>query len=296
MNDQITRRAFAKTTIAAAAGLAAAGQAEAHENNNSTFNGVTIGAQSYSFRDRPVDEAIAGMKKVGFGLCEMWSGHIEPTQGMRGPEGRAKLREFRRTAPLSDFEKTGQAFHEAGINLYAYNYSFRDDYTDEEIERGFEMAKALGARVITASGQVSVCKRVDRFAKRYNMRVGMHNHSRIHENEFATPKDFDAARMGTTHIAINLDIGHFVAAGFDPIDYIQRHHDDIVTLHIKDRKRDQGENVSFGEGDTPIKEVLQLLRDSKFDIPADIEYEYKAPDTVAEVAKCFDYCKQALEA
>ncbi len=296
MTHTITRRAFAKTTSAGAAGLAAIGHAEAHETNNSTFNGVTIGAQSYSFRDRPVDEAIAAMKKVGFGLCEMWSGHMEPLRESRGPEGRAKLREFRLNAPLSKYEKIGQAFHEAGINLYAYNYSFKEDFSDEEIERGFEMAKALGAKVITASGQVSVSKPVDKVAKRFDMRVGMHNHSRIRENEFATPKDFDAARMGTTHIAINLDIGHFVAAGFDPVDYIQRHHGDIVTLHIKDRKRNQGENVSFGDGDTPITEVLHLLRDSKFDIPADIEYEYKAPDTVAEVGKCFSYCKKALEA
>ncbi len=296
MTHKITRRAFAKTTSAGAAALAAIGHAEAHETNDSTFNGVTIGVQSCSFRDRPVDEAIAAMKKVGFGLCEMWSGHMEPLREMRGPEGRAKLREFRLTAPLSKYEKIGQAFHEAGVNLYAYNYSFKEDFSDEEIERGFEMAKALGAKVITASGQVSVSKRVDKVAKRFDMRVGMHNHSRIRENEFATPKDFDAARMGTSHIAINLDIGHFVAAGFDPVDYIQRHHGDIVTLHIKDRKRNQGENVSFGDGDTPITEVLHLLRDSKFDIPADIEYEYKAPDTVAAVGECFDYCKKALEA
>jgi sugar phosphate isomerase/epimerase len=123
----------------------------------------------------------------------------------------------------------------------------------------------------------------------------MHNHSRIRENEFATPDDFAAARKGMSeYIAINLDIGHFVAAGFDPVEYIKGHHADILTLHIKDRKKDQGPNVPFGEGDTPIKEVLALLRDSKYAIPANIEYEYEGEDTVAEVRKCFEYCKQAL--
>ncbi len=296
MTRTTTRRQFTQTVFTGAVGLTAASCAAAHETNGSTFKGVTVGAQSYSFRDRPVEEAIAAMKEVGFGLCEMWSGHMEPLRETRGAaDGRAKLREYRLTTPLSRYEKIGRAFHEAGIDLYAYNYSFRDDFTDEEIERGFEMAKALGAKVITASGHVSVSKRVDRYAKRYDIPVGMHNHSRIRENEFATPKDFDAARMGASHIAINLDIGHFVAAGFDPIDYIERHHGDIVALHIKDRKRNQGENTAFGEGDTPITEVLQLLRDRNFKIPANIEYEYKGADTVAEVKKCFNYCKQALE-
>ena len=92
----------------------------------------------------------------------------------------------------------------------------------------------------------------------------------------------------------NLDIGHFTAANFDALDYLSKHHADIVTLHIKDRKRDQGDNLPFGQGDTPIKPVLQLLREKKLSIPANIEYEYKGEDAVAEVRKCFEYCKAAL--
>jgi len=67
-----------------------------------------------------------------------------------------------------------------------------------------------------------------------------------------------------------------------------------VTLHIKDRKKDHGANLPFGEGDTPIKEVLKTLEEDRWPIPANIEYEYKGGDTVEEVKKCYEYCKAAL--
>jgi sugar phosphate isomerase/epimerase len=291
----LSRRTFNQLALTSSAALALPSHAEA--KIDSTFHGVTIGVQSYSFRDRLLDEAIAGMKEVGIGLCEMSQGHMEDREDAQKPGGRERLRQWRLSVPLAEFEAAGQKFRDAGIDLHAYNYSFKDDFTDQEIERGFEMAKALGARVITASANVATSKRIDPLAKRYKIRVGMHNHSRIRPNEFATPADWDAARKGMSeYIAINLDIGHFAAAGFDPLDYLAKHHGDIVTLHIKDRKKNQGDNVPFGEGDTPIKEVLALLRDKQYPIPANIEYEYKGEDTIAEMKKCFAYCKAALTA
>jgi sugar phosphate isomerase/epimerase len=201
------------------------------------------------------------------------------------------------TVPLDEFKKVRSKFDQAGIELYAYNLSFRDDFTDAEVERGFEMAKALGVSILTASSNVSTAKRVDPFAKRAKVRVGMHNHSAIRENEFATPDDFAKALAGASkYIAINLDIGHFTAANFEAVDFLNRNHDRIVTLHIKDRKRNQGDNVPFGQGDTPIKEVLGLLKKKKWKIPANIEYEYKGEDTVEEVRRCLQYCKNALGA
>ncbi len=124
----------------------------------------------------------------------------------------------------------------------------------------------------------------------------MHNHSNVKDpEEFATPESFAKAMEGNPNILINLDIGHMTAANYDAVDYLQKHHDKIVTLHIKDRKKDQGPNVPFGEGDTPIKAVLQMLRQNKnWGIPAMIEYEYKGTDPVVEVRKCYEYMKAQL--
>ena len=124
----------------------------------------------------------------------------------------------------------------------------------------------------------------------------MHNHSNVKDpEEFATPESFAKAMEGNPNILINLDIGHMTAANYDAVDYLQKHHDKIVTLHIKDRKKDQGPNVPFGEGDTPIKAALQMLRQNKnWGIPAMIEYEYKGADPVVEVRKCYEYMKAQL--
>ncbi|MCC6588603.1 MAG: sugar phosphate isomerase/epimerase [Bryobacterales bacterium] len=278
----LTRRHFVASTLAAVPLLGAA-------RINSRINGVTIGVQSYSFRDRPLDAAIAAMKEIGLGSVEMYSGHVEP-KGTR-----EELRKWRTSVDLSEFKKVRQKFDAAGIDLYAYNYSFREDFTDEEIDRGFQMAKAMGVKVITASSNVTTAKRIDPFAKKHKIRVGMHNHSNIKPNEFATPQNFADAMAGMSeYICVNLDIGHFTAANFDPVDYLDKNAGRIVTLHIKDRKKNQGPNLPFGEGDTPIKQVLQLMKKKKLTMPANIEYEYKGADTVAEVRKCFEYCKQAL--
>lgn len=283
----LNRRQF----LATSAGLAGAAALSAHEGIHSIFQGVLVGAQSYSFRDRPLDQAVAAMKQIGIGSCELWSGHLERPGGKR--MSRDELRDWRLSVDLGEFEKVARMFHEAGVEIYAFNYSFRKDFTDPEIERGFEMAKALGAKVITASANVSVAGRVQTYAKKHDMRVGMHNHSHIREDEFATPENFKTAMKGNSHIAINLDIGHFFGAGFDPVDFIKKNHKDIVTLHIKDKDKDDV-NQSFGEGATPIVEALQLLRDNGYRIPANIEYEYKGGDTVEEVTRCFEYCKKAL--
>jgi sugar phosphate isomerase/epimerase len=97
------------------------------------------------------------------------------------------------------------------------------------------------------------------------------------------------------YLKVNLDVGHFVSANYDPVAYIREHHADITNLHLKDRKKNQGDNTPWGQGDTPIKEVLQLLKREKWPIPADIEYEYRGQGTpVEEVAKCVAYAKQAL--
>jgi len=282
----ITRREWLKVVAGASAAAAGAAARQAPPR----YRGVTLGVQSYSFRDRPLDAAIAAMKQLGLTTCELWQGHLEP-KGV----SRDEMRRWREHTPIEEFRAIKATFDRAGIGIYAYNISFRDDFTDDEIERGFDIAQALGTDIITASANTAVIARVAPVAARRRVKVGVHNHSRVDPNEFATPESFVAAMARGPFMAVNLDIGHFTAADFDAVAFLREHHARIVTLHIKDRKRHDGPNVPLGEGDTPIGPVLRLLRDQRWDIPANIEYEYQGGDTVEEVRRCLDFCRRQLD-
>jgi sugar phosphate isomerase/epimerase len=300
----ITRREFGTLTLGAVAmpGVALA----------QTVGGVRLGVQTYSFRELPRTSGgdqtaaiIAAMQSCGLTDCELWSPQIEPAPpwGL-GPapsreeaqKHREALRRWRLTTPIDHFRGVKDAFGRVGATIYAFNYSFGNDFSDEEINRGFEMARALGAEIITASTTLTVARRVVPFAEKHQMAVAVHNHSNTKDpNEFATPESFAAALALSKYFKINLDIGHFTAANYDPLAYLREHHNDITNLHLKDRKKDQGDNTPWGTGDTKIREVLALLKREKWPIRAYIEYEYRGQaGAVEEVRECLNYAKQAL--
>jgi sugar phosphate isomerase/epimerase len=212
-------------------------------------------------------------------------------------ERSAEFRKWRLSVSMDKFKDVRKKFDTAGIDLRLLCFNMNEAITDDEIEYAFQMANALGAKAISTTSQVTVSKRVAPFADKHKMMVGYHGHDATWDpNEFATPESFATAMSYSKYNGINLDIGHFTSANYDPIAYIKEHHAHITNLHVKDRKKDHGGNVPWGEGDTPIKDVLQLLKKEKYPIPANIEYEYgrQGLDTVTEIGKCLQYCKDAL--
>ena len=306
----ITRREFGTITLA---GVAWPRFLEAPID--STVAGVRLGAQTYSFREMPrpagasdaVDVIIKALTDSGLSECELLGEHLEPEfaagRGQRGappsPEAvkaREDLRKWRLETPLDHFRNVRRKFDAAGITIHAYCYNFNPSFTDAELERGFEIARALGTDVVTASTTLEVARRVAPMADRHKIAVGMHGHSNVSDpNEFATPDSFAAAMKMSKYFKVNLDIGHFTAANYDPVAYIREHHASITNLHLKDRKKNQGDNLPWGQGDTPIRDVLQLLKRERWPIRAYIEYEHRGAGTpIEEVKACYAVLKQAL--
>lgn len=294
--DQISRRTWSGMVLTSFAGLLIP-KGFAH----TVAGSLVIGLQTYSLRDRSMEEAIATMVKLGVYSCEVWEGHVEPRelQWARNstPEQTAKkktaLSQWRNALQLEKIAQIREQFKAAGIVIQAYNATIKDGISDHDLELIFKITKALGTDCLTTSGTVSVMPRVDVYAQKYKVKVGMHNHAHVDKpNEFASPDSFRRGMQGlSNYIRINLDIGHFTAANFDVIDFLLKNHEKIVCIHLKDRKRNQGPNLPFGEGDTPILAALKLINEKGWPIPANIEYEYNGADVETELRKCLTYCR-----
>jgi sugar phosphate isomerase/epimerase len=224
---------------------------------------------------------------------------MTPEQQEAQRAAQEELRKWRMSTSPATFKAVSRKFADNGIELALLCYNMGRTIADDEIEYAFQMAKALGAKAISTSTQVSVSKRVAPFADKHKMMVGYHGHSNITDpDEFATPESFSEAMSYSKFHGVNLDIGHFTAAGYDAVAFIKQHHDKITNLHLKDRKKDHGPNVAvWGTGDTPMKEVLQLLKKEKYHFPANLELEYPIPpdsNIIAEAKKCLAYVKSCL--
>jgi len=123
--------------------------------------------------------------------------------------------------------------------------------------------------------------------------IAFHNHAQIAANTY------DGALLGySDHFKINFDIGNYVAANDDdPIAFVKKYRDRIASIHIKDRKRNNGPECPFGTGDTPLKELFAAMKVEAMDVSCDIEVEFPVPqgsDAVRETGKCREYCRNAM--
>ena len=307
-----SRRDFGKLALAALPLAAARGGID------SKFKGVQIGAITYSFRAIDAKEVIPAMVKIGLGEAELMSNHCEALagapqppsfggggrgRGQRTPEQQEEMKKWRMSTSADTFKAVRKQFNDAGIQVPVLCFNQRMTATDDDIEYAFQMAKALGVHAISSSSTVSFARRVAPFADKHKMMWSGHGHDNVADpEEFATPKSFETITSFSKYIGINLDIGHFTAAGFDAVPYIKQVHERITNLHLKDRNKPtpggpRPGNVVWGQGDTPIKDVLLFMAKEKYKFPANIEFEYQVPqgsDVVTEVGKCFDYCKKVL--
>ena len=198
--------------------------------------------------------------------------------------------------------KHGVDLFTTSVDLRLLCFNMNETITDEELDYVFRMAKALGAKGVTTSTQITVAKRVAPIAESHRMPIGFHGHDNVADpNETGSLESYAKALSFGKYNFVNADIGYFTAAGYDAIAFIKEHHARITNLHLKDRTRTRGtavsRNLPWGQGETPVKEVLQLLKKERYPFPANIEMSYTVPqgsDSVTEVAKCVELCRQYL--
>ncbi|HET7696020.1 MAG TPA: TIM barrel protein [Vicinamibacterales bacterium] len=308
---EYTRRELGKLMLAVpAAGLLPRHVFALQAKPNSKWAGVQVGLNvPYNFGSRTMsaDETLQKTVQLGVSAVEMRSQPIElamgaPEAAIAGGRGEAakaaaaQLREWRLKADPRKAADVRKKYEDAGVRIEIVKFDGIYDFTDPEMDYAFAFAKAAGARAISCELELPGAKRLGQFADKHKFPVGLHGHTKT------TAAMYDEVFSAARYNWANVDIGHWVAGGLgNPVDIIRKHHDRITHIHVKDRKKPtdgkDGANVPFGEGDTPIKEVLQLIRDNKYPIQATIEFEYPVPagsDRMAEMAKALQYCKDAL--
>ena len=318
----ITRRTFGRALAAGVSGLALATTRLAPPLGaariDSTINGVKVGAITYSFRDMPriagkdyLEVGIQGCVACGIGAAELWATMVQPPtilprNGQYNPkvmdtpemkQAREEMRRWRITTPASYWQGIRKRFDDAGIELLAYSITLADDFTDEELDATFRAVRAMGLSYLgTNQMRVAMGRRAAPFAEKYKVTLGFHNHTLVNDpNEIASLESFQRVMDMSPFFKVNLDIGHFTAANLDAVDYLRTHHRQITYLHLKDRRRNEGANAPWGQGETPVREVLQLIRKERYPIPALIEYEYMSDrPPVDEVKRCMDFIRAAL--
>jgi sugar phosphate isomerase/epimerase len=303
---------------------------------NSVINGVQIGCITYSFRSMPDQSAEATLKYVvdsGLSSIELMGDPAESFAGMPvSPVNRAKMfqlggkqrrgealtedetkeladmqaqaqdynktvSEWRAKADMKKFEQVRKMYKDAGVTIYAFKpNAFGQNNSDADIAYGMNAAKALGASHVTLEhpSDDAHTLRLGKLGEQHKMGVGYHGH------EQETFTFWDTALTQSKMNGLNLDAGHYIAAGHsDLIPLIEKHHSRIFSMHTKDRQTPANGkgNLPWGTGDTPIGDLLKLMQKNKYKFPATIELEYQVPegsDAVKEVQKCVEFCRKAL--
>jgi Xylose isomerase-like TIM barrel len=210
-----------------------------------------------------------------------------------------ELRTWRLAASMDKVKAFRKKYEDAGVRIQIVKVDAINTFSDEEIDYMFGLAKTAGATAISTEIPLSTTKRLGQFAEKHKMMIGYHGHTNITSPEaFGRPESWETAMSYSKYNGINLDIGHFIAGNSkSPIPFLEKYHDRVTHIHLKDRKLNNGDNTPLGEGDTPIKETLKLMQKQKWNFPGVIEMEYKVPegsDLMTEIAKCVAYCKNAL--
>ena len=306
-------------------------------NPSSSHNGVRLGVISYSFRemaDQSAEAMLQYVRDCGLNAVELMGETAESFLGrpldktdhesfhrLSRKKRKKKItdeerkiladlilqqesydkesEQWRNKVSIADYAKLRKMYNDAGVSIYAFkpNYLLGKGNSDSNINYAMQVGKILGASHVTLElpRKPEHSLKLGQLAEKNGIYVAYHGH------EQQNPTWWDTALSQSPNNSINLDLGHYVAAGNpDPLELIKEKQQHILSIHIKDRQNPTNgkKNVPFGRGDTPIKEVLRLMRDQKYTFPATIEYEYKTPagsTIINEIKKSVAYCKEALE-
>ena len=301
-----TRREFAAQVLAGAAAAAVRGagapvlaQSRGAAAGN-VVNGVQLGVITYCFRAMPRTPGVNYLETIADACKTVGGGAVEVMARLttQPPEGtREQLRQWRLTTPMTYFAGVREMFAARGMSILSYTHTFSPDMTEAELDRMMEATKAMGAGIMSLTmAKIADGPRLAPLARKHDLVVAFHNRPES-ADEVASPESFERMLALSDRFRINLDVGHFTAGNHDAVAALEKFHERITHVHLKDRKfgRNGGDNLPWGQGETPLRTVLTTIRDRKWPMPCIVEYEYQGAGTpIQETKKCMDYARSLL--
>ncbi|HEX6924369.1 MAG TPA: sugar phosphate isomerase/epimerase [Longimicrobiaceae bacterium] len=292
---------------------------------DSKFGGVQIGAITYSFRSLPssAEQLLGYLVECGISSTELMGDPIleylgAPTtdappqraiERMSDPDEREaalrareaheeELRRWYASPPMEKLAALRRMYNDAGVTIHLAKFAPGSD--PHAAEFAYRAAAALGARGVTNEIGEEACRVQGPVAARHGLTAAMHNHGQPSDPDFPGFDHFLAISPG---VSLNLDFGHYYGfTGRSPLPEIERLHDRITSMHMKDKAAppapgQSGDNLPWGQGSTPIADVLRLVQRAGYPINCDIELEYEIPagsNAIEEVKKCVEFCREVL--
>jgi hypothetical protein len=240
---------------------------------------MTIGVHTSSFQSLlvpgsdPVDVLVRALAACGARECELLAPQIEAQFG--GPHAghgsmsamtpqmmRRELRKWRLRTPPRYFQEIGARFQKAGVAIRACSYSPDTSFTDEEIDRGFVMARALGAGLLTASSASGLAARIAPFAAKHRLTVA-----------FSGDTAVDAIRA-SPFFKIAVEAASLALANVNVTPDIRGHRADVAVVR-----------VSCGQADAQVRLTLDAIVQGGG--PVDVFVELRgAASPIDDVKRC----------
>lgn len=281
MTQPLDRRSFLASS-AAAAGLIALPKFAAAEEKG----GISLGVQSYTFRNFDLEPALKRMKELGIKHAEFYSKHLPPDATGDKLKG------------LLDLCK------EYGVTPVGFGVSqFTKDH--EKNKKLFEFAKAAGLKYLSASPSMDAFDSLDKLCEEYKVAIAIHPHGpsgKDRDKWWSAEVILKAVKDHHKLIGSCLDTGHLLRMAqlgekLDPAEQVRIMGDRNFGMHLKDHDNKRKTDVVFGDatGALDVAAVFKALKDVKFTGAVAIEYEANPSDPSPDMKKCVAYVRETVK-
>lgn len=242
-----------------------------------SFGSLNVGAQSYSFREFPLERALKEYQTLGLKYGEFFNKHIPLN------------------STPAQLAAVGKLCGEYGVQPIAYGVqSFKK--TSDDNRKNFELAKTLGVKYLSADPDPDSFDSLDKLCEEYKIAIGIHPHGPTGRNGkqmhrwYSAEVILPAVKDHHPLIGTCIDTGHILRCvllgkKLDPADQIRQMGKRNFGLHLKDFDEKKKEEVIVGRGMLDVAGVVKALKDVGFAGYCNLEYELNPQHPTADMAE-----------